>query len=53
MVDNKSRYSFLFGDLATEVAIDIEYRISQAYRWAKKSYSLGRTSCTNWKQLQL
>ena len=23
MVDNKSRYPFLFGDLATEVAIDI------------------------------
>ena len=51
MMDNKSRYSFLFGDLATEVAVDIEYRISQA--WAKKSYSLGRTSCTNRKQLQL
>ena len=32
MMDNKSRYSFLFGDLATEVAIDIEYLIGQEYR---------------------
>ena len=31
MMDKKSRYSFLFGDLATEVAKDII-----SYRWAKQ-----------------
>ena len=36
MMDNKSRYSFLFGDLGIEVAMDIENRIGQVYRWAKK-----------------
>ena len=29
MMDNKSRLSFMFGDLATEVAIDIKYRIGE------------------------
>ena len=32
MMDNKSRYSFMFGDLATQVALDIGYRIGRAYR---------------------
>ena len=44
MMDNKSRYSFIFSDLATEVAPDIEYRIGWAYRWAKTSFRVGRTS---------
>ena len=44
MMDNKSRYSFIFSDLATEVALDIEYRIGRAYRWAKKSFRVARTS---------
>ena len=39
------------GDLAIEVALDIEYRIGRAYRCAKNSYGLGRTSCTNRKEL--
>ena len=43
-MDNESRYSFIFSDLATEVAPDIEYRIGWAYRWAKKSFRVGRTS---------
>ena len=42
-MDNKSRYSFMFGDLATQVALDIGYRIGRAYRWAKKPYI--STSC--------
>ena len=29
MMDNKSRLSFMFGDLATEVEIDIKYRIGE------------------------
>ena len=29
MMDNKSRLSFMIGDLATEVAIDIKYRIGE------------------------
>ena len=29
---NKSRHSFMLGDLATEVALDTEYRISLVYR---------------------
>ena len=53
MMDNKSRHSFMFGDLATEVALDIKYRIGRAYRWAKKPHSLGRISCKNRKQLLL
>ena len=36
----------MFGDLATQVALDIGYRIGRAYRLAKKPYILGRTcSC--------
>ena len=32
IMDNKSRHSFMLGDLATEVALDTEYRISLVYR---------------------
>ena len=35
-MDNKSKHSFMLGDLATEVSLDTEYRISLVYRWAKK-----------------
>ena len=27
MIDSKSGYSFMFGDVAFEVALDMEYRI--------------------------
>ena len=46
-----STCSLMFGDLATKVALDIEYRIGRACSCPKKPYSLGRTSCTNQKQL--
>ena len=40
------------GDLAIEVAMDIEYRISAGrISVLKNSYGLGRTSCTNRKEL--
>ena len=32
IMDNKSRHSFMLGDLATEVALDTEYLISLVYR---------------------
>ena len=46
-----STCSLMFGDLATKVALGIEYRIGRACSCAKKPYSLGRTTCTNQKQL--
>ena len=32
MIDSKSGYSFMFGNVASEVALDMEYRIGKAYR---------------------
>ena len=46
-----STCSLMFGDLATEVALGIEYCIGRACGCAKKPYSLRRTSWINQKQL--